>query len=288
MGRLSNNVWNTFDLRNDDIIVGTYMKSGTTLLQQMVSQVLHKGKDRINVNDSSPWLDHPDTNRQSAATNVYEKQTSRRFIKTHLNYEDLPKKEGVKKIYAIRYGIDVAYSTFKHHCNMKDSLFNQDPNIPIPSSKPGVETAKEYFQEWLKNDSRPWWSYFDSANSVWNHKDDPDLMLIRFDDMQKNPRSTILKIANFINVELSNTELDHAVSHCSFDYMKNNADRIAPAAKEWVGGAKSFFNRGSNGGWKNDLTEVEIKLYDLHAERMLGRECANWIKNGARQVSMLE
>lgn len=68
--------------------------------------------------------------------------------------------------------------------------------------------------------------------------------------------------------------------------MKSNADKLAPAAKNWKGGAGTFFNRGSNGGWKDDLTAIEVKNYDLLAENKLGKSCADWIKSGERQVSL--
>jgi aryl sulfotransferase len=33
-------IWNDFQFRDDDIIIGTYAKSGTTWVQQIVSQVI--------------------------------------------------------------------------------------------------------------------------------------------------------------------------------------------------------------------------------------------------------
>lgn len=184
MRKLSNEIWNRFDSREDDIIVGSYMKSGTTLLQQMVSQILSKGKEGIEVNKISPWIDCPRIEVQDSALETYKKQKNRRFIKTHLNYEDLPSSEGVKKIYAVRYGIDVAYSTFKHHSNMSESLYiPSGSDIPFPSAPPKVSTAKKYFKEWANNDSKPWWSYFDSAKSVLENRHDPNLMLLRFEDL---------------------------------------------------------------------------------------------------------
>ena len=41
--------WNNFNFRDDDIIVSTYAKSGTTWTQQIVSQLLHRGAEGVNV-----------------------------------------------------------------------------------------------------------------------------------------------------------------------------------------------------------------------------------------------
>ena len=42
-------VWNDFQFRPDDIIIGTYAKSGTTWTQQIVGQLLFNGATDVNV-----------------------------------------------------------------------------------------------------------------------------------------------------------------------------------------------------------------------------------------------
>ena len=50
-------VWNDFAFRPDDIVVATYAKSGTTWVQQLVSQLLSAGATDIQVAELSPWVD---------------------------------------------------------------------------------------------------------------------------------------------------------------------------------------------------------------------------------------
>ena len=38
-------IWNDFQFRNDDIIIATYAKSGTTWMQQIVSQLIFNGAE---------------------------------------------------------------------------------------------------------------------------------------------------------------------------------------------------------------------------------------------------
>ncbi len=38
-------IWNDFEFRDDDIIIATYAKSGTTWLQQIVAQLLFDGAE---------------------------------------------------------------------------------------------------------------------------------------------------------------------------------------------------------------------------------------------------
>ena len=50
-------IWNDFKFRDDDIIIATYAKSGTTWLQQIVSQLIFNGAEDLEVAEMSPWLD---------------------------------------------------------------------------------------------------------------------------------------------------------------------------------------------------------------------------------------
>ena len=47
---------NEFRFRPDDVIVGTYGKSGTTWTQQIVGQLVFRSREDVNVPAVSPWL----------------------------------------------------------------------------------------------------------------------------------------------------------------------------------------------------------------------------------------
>ena len=50
-------IWNDFKFRNDDIIIATYAKSGTTWMQQIIAQLLFDGEEGMEVAEMSPWMD---------------------------------------------------------------------------------------------------------------------------------------------------------------------------------------------------------------------------------------
>ena len=50
-------VWNDFQFRDDDIVISTWAKSGTTWTQQIVAQLLFNGAEDLEVAEMSPWLD---------------------------------------------------------------------------------------------------------------------------------------------------------------------------------------------------------------------------------------
>ena len=50
-------VWNDFAFRDDDIVIGTYAKSGTTWTQQIIAQLIFVGAEGLDVAGMSPWVD---------------------------------------------------------------------------------------------------------------------------------------------------------------------------------------------------------------------------------------
>jgi aryl sulfotransferase len=47
-------IWNEFEFREDDIIIATYAKSGTTWIQQIIAQLLFDGEEGLDVAEMSP------------------------------------------------------------------------------------------------------------------------------------------------------------------------------------------------------------------------------------------
>src|SRR3954464_3919702 len=70
-------IWNDFRFRDDDIIISTYAKSGTTWVQQIVSQLIFNGQTGLPVSEMSPWLDLRVPPKDTKLAEV-EKQTHRR------------------------------------------------------------------------------------------------------------------------------------------------------------------------------------------------------------------
>jgi aryl sulfotransferase len=98
----------------DDIVISTYAKSGTTWVQQIVSQLLFAGEEGLEVARMSPWLDLR-VPPKSIKLPAVEAQTHRRFLKTHLPVDALVFSAKAKYIYIGRDGRDVAWSVRHQH-----------------------------------------------------------------------------------------------------------------------------------------------------------------------------
>ena len=91
--------WNTFKFRDDDVIVATYAKSGTTWMQQIVAQLVFGGGENHAVAKLSPWVDLRIIPQQ--VIDDLEMQTHRRVMKTHLPVDALVYSPKAKYIFVL-------------------------------------------------------------------------------------------------------------------------------------------------------------------------------------------
>ena len=150
---MDSTLWNDFVFRDDDVIIGTYAKSGTTWTQQIVGQLIHQGDPSIAMAELSPWWDMrviPPEVRQEVLG-----FRGRRVLKTHLPADALVLSPRAKYLYVGRDGRDIAWSLHNHHLNHSDLVFallNETPGLvgpPLPRADPDV---RSYFNFWLESD----------------------------------------------------------------------------------------------------------------------------------------
>jgi aryl sulfotransferase len=186
-----------------------------------------------------------------------------------------------KYIYIGRDGRDVVWSLYNHHVNAKDSWYaslNDTPGRVGPPIPRPLEDIRQYFNEWLEGDGYPFWPFFESVASWWDIRDLPNVMLLHFAELKHDLPGAIRRIADFLDISIDEAVFPAIVEHCSFDYMKQNAERAAPmGGRAWEGGAKTFINKGTNGRWRDVLSPEENARYEKIARRELGEACAAWL-----------
>ena len=279
---MNSTVWNNFKFRNDDVVIATYAKSGTTWAQQIVAQLIFNGAEGVDVSHLSPWID-----LRIIPTEVIaglEGQTHRRFVKTHLPVDALVFSPKAKYLFIGRDGRDAAWSLFNHHANATDDYFDAFNNTPGrvgPALQRGSGDAHEFYSAWIAGDGYPYWPLWDNIRSWWAIRKLPNVKLIHFNDMKADLTGSIREIAFFLGIKPDPAILAKIVEHCTFDYMKANADKVAPrGGVMWKGGAQTFINKGTNGRWRDTLTPTEISAYEAKALAELGPECAMWLAQG--------
>ncbi len=276
-------IWNDFEFRDDDIIIATYAKAGTTWLQQIVSQLLFNGEEGLEVAEMSPWMDLRVPPKEVKMPLV-EAQAHRRFLKTHLPVDALVFSDKAKYIYIGRDGRDVLWSMYNHHASANDVWYdalNNTPGLVGPPIEKPPSSITQYYNEWLDGDGHPFWPFWENVRSWWEIRNLPNVHFIHFADLKCDMAGEIRRLAKFLEIPIEEDNWDAILLHCSFDYMKANATKSVPLGGAfWDGGAKTFIHKGKNGRWRDTLSQDDVQRYEDRAIKELGPECAHWLAKG--------
>ena len=283
--------WDYFEPRDDDIIIATSYKAGTTWTQAIVAHLLFPDGDLPAAPaEMSPWLDMRIVPLE-LILNSLRAQEHRRFIKTHLPLDGTPYDERLKYLYVARDARDVFMSLWNHYTNMRDEIFTlmnllpgrQGEEFPKP---PGdihafwhSWTTRGWF-EW-ESDGWPYWSHLANVQSWWNFRDLPNIQLIHYSDMLEDTEREMRRIAAFLEIDVPERSWPGIVKAVSFTEMKRQGERYAPGGGQfWKGGAETFLHKGTNGRWRDVLSEEEMSLYEASCKRALTPDCRDWLENG--------
>jgi aryl sulfotransferase len=275
--------WNWFKFREDDIVVATYGKTGTTWTQQIVGQLVMSGKDG-SLFDASPWVDFRPIPLELVLETV-EAQQHRRFLKTHLPIDALVFSPKAKYLYIGRDGRDMVWSLYNHHAGFTDQAYAMINNVfgrvgdPL---KPPAGDVVEYFREWLNGGVMPLGvSFWEHVQGWWNARHLPNVMPLHFNNLKSDLPGEMRRIAAFLGIAIDETKFPSMVEHCTFDYMQRTASQHSPILDMvFQNGGRTFFNKGTNGRWKDLLTASDLQRYEEAVQANLTPDCARWLATG--------
>ena len=286
--------WRAFQPRDDDIIVTTAYKSGTTWMQQILHLLIFKDTpDALPAGLVSPWIDarfHAPLEEVAAGL---EAQTHRRFVKSHLPLDGLPYYPQVKYVVVARDARDVFMSFWNHYRNYTDELMERlnertgwsGDSLPDP---PAEDAVHEVWREWMtrgwfewESEGWPFWSNLHHTQTYWPHRDLDNILLFHYSDMLLNLRGQILRLAAYLGFELTDEELERIVKAASFDQMKKAFKPMDELLRStFKGGSDAFIFKGTNGRWRGVLSADDLALYKEAKERVLTPDCAAWLETG--------
>ncbi|XP_070555612.1 sulfotransferase 1C4-like [Ptychodera flava] len=212
------------EVRHDDLFLLTYPKSGTHWLKEIVPLILNGGDTKADIpiekraiiielllakQGDDPKLLFLKTNNGFAADFDPDGMESPRFLPSHFKYEDLPTQLLEKKpkvIYLARNPKDVAVS-----------MLNQVARPPF-----NVDMSFGAFLELFlagKVVSGPWGPH---VLDWWKRKDEDHVLFLKYEDLKKDLKSGVKKIAEFIGKDLTAETIAKIADHCTIDNMKKS------------------------------------------------------------------
>ena len=62
--------------------------------------------------------------------------------------------------------------------------------------------------------------YWDYNKEWWPYREDPNVLLLHYTDERKDLKGTVKKVSKFLEVDLTEDQLDTVTQRCSFEHMK--------------------------------------------------------------------
>lgn len=189
-----------------------------------------------------------------------EKLTSMKrplVVKTHLRADlimrQVSKKadSGPKVVVVMRNPKDilVSYYYFYKACKSYDFKGSFDDFFRLYESDDLVYgDPLDYCQQWM------------------TYKDNPNVIIIHYEDLKADLKSCIKNLSTFCQRELPNEQIENLANHVSFDSMKKNPQTNFESFIAMRPHISPFIRKGIVGDWKNHLTPEQSELIDKRCE----------------------
>ncbi|NWT47765.1 ST3A1 sulfotransferase, partial [Chroicocephalus maculipennis] len=239
-----------FEIKDSDIFLTTYPKSGTVWTQNILSLIIHEGHrngtENMETMERIPWLEYNVKNKD------YADLPLPRVFATHLPYYLVPRdlrNKRARVIYVSRNPKDVMVSYYHFSKYMSAVEEVADFNLFMERFLAG----KVLGSSWL-----------DHVAGWYSHAEDFNILFLTYEEMKKDLRSAVLKICNFLGKKLSEEEVDSVVRQATFENMrKDPRANYENLPDDLVAKDKgSFLRKGTVGDWKNIMTVAQSERFD--------------------------
>uniref|UniRef100_A0A0E0QL67 Sulfotransferase domain-containing protein n=1 Tax=Oryza rufipogon TaxID=4529 RepID=A0A0E0QL67_ORYRU len=265
-----------FAPRDDDVVLATYPKCGTTWLKALAFAITNRSSHPVGAGDHPlltqsphdlvPFIELPFRHIHPLAA-ALDAIPSPRLLGTHMQHHLLPPRVdelGCRIVYLCREPKDVIVSLW-HFIN---KVIDDDLSLDF-------DKAFEMFVDGFSSVGPIWNHYL----GYWNkHVEEPDRVLfLKYDDMMADPTGHVKKLAKFLRVPFTDDEVDagvveEVVTLCSFEKLSRlpvNSSGVVDRIGGRLVHNSAFFRKGKVEEWKNYLTEEMAKKLDAVVEEKL-------------------
>jgi hypothetical protein len=221
------------DWRDGDIIVSVPVKSGTTWMMNIVHQLRTGGDPGFNdIYVEVPWLEFvesPNDTRERRLERFRSMTTARRrAFKTHaapplIPYvEPGPSAPDVKYVVVVRNPEEALVSLKPFLEGHSQAFFD---HWQMPRNAMTRPTFVAFYRDVLANTPIAS-TLFDFVASWWPLRHEPNVRIVHFSELKREPERTIRALAEFLGFAPSRDEWPRILEYCSFDWMKRSQDKF--------------------------------------------------------------
>jgi hypothetical protein len=244
------------EVRTTDVFISSYPRSGTTLTQWILYLLTHEEQpDPAHLTKVSPWFERSLAIGELTASDL-EEFPSPRVFKSHLPRQWLP--DGARYIYVERDGLDVLVSYFDFY-----------------RAYLGFKGTLDDFYRRFMDGQVQYGSWFEHVAGWRERSSDPDVLIVRYEDLLSDRKASIERIMEFLGWERDERWVDRAVIESSFDAMKRREsvfDHATALLLERGVSPQSFLRAGQSGRGEDSLSDAQVR--ELRERSSTGRRLA--------------
>ena len=210
--------------------------------------------------DTMPFMEEAEWANGDLGADKLERLEPPRFMKTHLSHqlwkEQLEEHLNLRVIQVLR--------------NPKDTLVSYYHHMRSENQLGAFNGSWDQFYEVFKQNKLPWGDYFEHVADWFrfNRFRDKSLVLV-YEEMVKDPKAHVIKIANFINTELPDTAVDLIVKNTSFKEMSGSFNDKMKGILSWNSERSTFLRKGKVGDWVNYFSKKQSEYVDAKCSEFL-------------------
>lgn len=285
--------WDGFAFRDDDIVIATPSKCGTTWMQLLVALVVFDGRPFPHpVTDMSPWVDmHIRTRAETTA--LLDAQDHRRFLKTHVPLDGLPIDDRVTYVVVGRDPRDAWLSMVEHVDNIdRDTFMSTLATVIGEDELKARLAARTPVEDFADAVDRPVGHCHTMAtpplvvhhlHDAWARRARPNVALFHYRDLTVDLPGELARLAHVLDVDLPPTRLAELAEEAGFDAMRADASNVAPdvSARYWHD-TEGFFRKGRIDEWRTALPADALRRYQQRVTAQVDgdEQFLRWVHGG--------
>jgi hypothetical protein len=246
--------------RAEDVFVVTQMKCGTTWMQHIVYEVLHRGAGTIVESGKTlyalcPWLEGRKSVSLEEAPLLGAERPSR-IIKTHFPAQLCPFDPAARYVYVARHPVSCFASCV-------DFVVTN-----VGEMAPGTAA----FEEWFCSPELMWWgTWADHVKGWWQRaQENSNVLFVYFEEMKRDLPGVVGRVVDFLGIAaLNDAELAAVTDKCGFRYMQAHQDNFEMQPPHILQTNAQLFVSGTAERHKDVPADVRDRIL-AWAERQLG------------------
>ncbi|KAL4228283.1 hypothetical protein ACF0H5_013714 [Mactra antiquata] len=246
--------------RDNDILLITYIKSGTHWLWEILSMLQRGSAETIPQVKQDCFIEFLSPTQLDAIP-------SPRVLNSHIWFDKIPTamiEKKTKIVVCHRNPKDVAVSLYHHHFGLKNH-YDYDGKW------------ENWFPLFMEGqyDYGSWFDYVLGWDKAIKENPDYPIHVLTYEDLKTNGLEEVQKLSKFLGFNYDDDLCSAIVDKCHFRNMKIDKQPFATEYLKsmWRNESLSFYRKGEVGDWKNMFTVAQNEAFDaLYEQRMKGSD----------------